>query len=163
MIFDREKWERIKNKREVAGKVFEAANEDFNFEKGNFDKSNSFFRNNFRNSYHQEIHDAVTQLLRMNPADMSAIRAEISKTQAMVEKDTSIYDHLQKLLGQLLTLKLATAKKEQAREALTNNGKCFSILEEFAKKHIQLPTSTGPYPVQDDASVMGFNQGGHYE
>ena len=161
MIFDVEKWERIKNGCEDAHHIYRLASDDFRFEKSQFEKSAGYFQENFpaTNTLLIKIHEAIKQLRRMNPLEMSVIELNIEKTLALTETGTTLHQHLKQLSAQLITMKRAEARKESAEEILRNNNQCFNVLETFARNHIKLRTSSGPAIVKDNPTAMEFYTG----
>lgn len=158
MIFNFEKWERIKNRREDAAQAYQVAGEDWRFERSSFEKNAGVFERNFHRSIpkYAEVSEAINLLRKMDPQDISAIDLKVNETLALVETGNSHHQQLTELLTKLLTMKRAEARKEQAAEAQENNTRCFSVLEEFARKHIKLRLSSGPTPVNDSPAAMDF-------
>lgn len=158
MIFDAEKWERIKNRREDAYQAYQAANEDWQFEKKDFAKIAEIFKGNFPlvNKLFIAVDEAITQLRRMDPLNIPMIELKVEETLALPESGSDCRRHLTVLLEKLITMKRAEARKEQAAEVQRNNTECFNVLETFARKHIKLPTSSGPYPAADIPLAVDF-------
>jgi hypothetical protein len=158
MIFDIEKWERIKNRREDVVQAYRAANEDWQFEKGSFEKIAVLYGRDFHQSNAECARDgaAISLLRRMNPQDITAINLKVKETLALVETGTSHHRRLTELLTQLIVMKRAEARKERSAEVQQNNTRCFGMLEEFARKHIKLPLSSGPAPVGDSPATIDF-------
>lgn len=158
MIFNVEKWERIKNRHDNAVEVYLAASEDFRFEKDSFEKIAGIFTVNFppSNTQFAEAEEAIRQLRRMNPLDFSAITLKVKETRSLAEQKTSHHQHLVQLLDKLIVMKRAEARKDQASENQQNNTRCFAVLEAFARKHIKLHLSSGPAPVADSIPTMDY-------
>lgn len=158
MIFNVEKWERIKNRHEDAVQAYQAANEDWIFKKDNFEKQAGIFRKNFYpdSAKFAVADEAIMQLRRMDPLDFPAITLKVKETRSLAEPKTDYHHHLAQLLDSLIVMKRAEARKDQMAENKRNNTQCFAGLEAFARKHIKLPLSSGPEPVADSMPTIDY-------
>jgi hypothetical protein len=156
MIFDIDKWERIKNRHKDAVQAFRSASDDWQFEKDNFVKIAIFFQQNFppSNPDYAEVDQAISVLRRMDPKDISAINLKAKETLELAKDKTSHRQHLTGLLENLIIMKRAEARKELAAEVQQNTIKCFPVLDEFARKHIKLLLSPDPTPGTDYPTTM---------
>jgi hypothetical protein len=163
LVFDVEKYDRYKTRKEDAHLAYLAANEDFRFERDSFLKSLSFFKSDFppNNKLYDQAYDSLYQASRMDASNIPAINAALKETLALAEDGTTHKKHLFDLIEQVIVMKKAEVRQNAATQQQRNLGECWQTLEDFARKHIKFKNSTGPTPVAD-GSMMGSSTGDYY-
>ncbi len=139
MIFDAEKFERIKNAKEDARQSYEAANDNWRFQRDELARLHQMFEKDFNDfKIFRDIDGEFTAIRKMPADNFPARQAATQTLLAKVPTDAQIYRHLKQLIEHLLSTKRAEARQIAAAENQSNHGRCFAVLEAFARKHISL-------------------------
>src|SRR5664279_3304578 len=102
MIFDAEKFERIKNARDDAMQSYHAANDDWRPQRDELALLHSMFEKNFNDfNIFREINDEFTGIRKMPADNFPALQVATQTLLAKVPTDAQIYSHLKQLIEHL--------------------------------------------------------------
>lgn len=159
MIFDAEKFERIKNAKEDAWQSYSVADDNWRFQRDELARLHQMFKKNFNdfNIFREIIDDEFTAIRKMPADNFPELQAATQTLLAKVPTDAQIYSHLKQLIEHLLSTKRAEARQIAAAANQNNHGRCFAVLEAFARKHISLKMESW------DASESAGNAGDGFD